>query len=137
MTIKKSEVAKDPIELREKQMLNRAYLFCENLYAAGIFNSKLAPLQNTKFMSQPVYARIMNYRIGIRTQASKEILIEVIGSESDKTGQHIGKKVVWKNPTSKLVGQIVGLHGKNGVLRAKFKKGVPGQAIGSIVELLI
>ncbi len=118
-------------------MLNRASLFCKNLYAAGTFNSKLIPLQNVKFMSQPVHARIMNYRVGIRTQASKEILIEVIGAESDKTVQHIGKKVVWKNQTSKLVGQIVGLHGKNGVLRAKFKKGVPGQAIGSIVELLI
>ena len=87
-------------------------------------------------MSQPVYARIINYRIGIRTQASKEILIEVIGAESAKTGQYIGKKVVWKNQTSNLVGQIMGLHGKNGTLRAKFKKGVPGQALGSTVELL-
>jgi large subunit ribosomal protein L35Ae len=87
-------------------------------------------------MSQPVYARIVNYRIGIRTQASKEILIEVIGTESSKTAQHIGKKIVWKNQTSKLFGQIVGLHGKNGTLRAKFKKGVPGQALGSTVELL-
>jgi large subunit ribosomal protein L35Ae len=87
-------------------------------------------------MSQPVYARITNYRIGIRTQSSKEILIEVIGAESAKTGQHIGKKVVWKNQTCMLVGQIVGLHGRNGMLRAKFKKGVPGQALGSTVELL-
>ena len=88
-------------------------------------------------MSQPVYARIVNYRIGIRTQASKEILIQVIGAESvAQAGQLVGKKVVWKNQTSKLVGQIVGLHGKNGMLKAKFKKGVPGQAIGSTVEVV-
>lgn len=87
-------------------------------------------------MSQPVYARITNYHIGIRTQASKEILIEVIGAESAKTGKFIGKKIVWKNLTCQLVGQIIGLHGKNGMLRARFKKGVPGQAIGSIVEFL-
>jgi large subunit ribosomal protein L35Ae len=88
-------------------------------------------------MSQPVYARIVNYRIGIRTQASKEILIQVIGSESvAQAGQLIGKKVVWKNQTAKLVGQVVGLHGKNGMLKAKFKKGVPGQALGTIVELI-
>ena len=88
-------------------------------------------------MSQPVYARIVNYRIGIRTQASKEILIQVIGSESvAQAGQLIGKRVVWKNQTAKLVGQVVGLHGKNGMLKAKFKKGVPGQALGAIVELV-
>ncbi len=68
---------------------------------------------------------------------SKELLIQIIGAESTaQAGQLIGKKVVWKNQTSKLVGQVVGLHGKNGMLRAKFKKGVPGQAIGSTVELI-
>ncbi len=89
-------------------------------------------------MSQPVYARIVNYHIGIKTQASKEILIQVAEAESaGKVGQLVGKKVVWKNQTSKLVGQIIGLHGKNGMLKAKFKKGLPGQAIGSTVEVVI
>jgi large subunit ribosomal protein L35Ae len=87
-------------------------------------------------MSQPVIGRIINYRIGIREQMSKEILVQVIGGESVQTGKFIGKKVVWKNATAKLVGQVVGLHGKNGVLKAKFKKGVPGQAIGTTVEII-
>jgi len=30
----------------------------------------------------------------------------------------------------------VGFHGKNGVVIAKFKKGVPGQALGTSVELI-
>jgi large subunit ribosomal protein L35Ae len=53
-----------------------------------------------------------------------------------QVGQLTGKKVVWKNKTCKLVGQIVGLHGKNGMLKVKFKNGVPGQAIGSTVEVI-
>jgi large subunit ribosomal protein L35Ae len=88
-------------------------------------------------MSQQVYARIVNYRIGPREQSSKEILIQIIGTDSaSKNGQFVGKKVVWKNKTANLVGQIVGLHGKNGILKAKFKKGVPGQALGTTVELI-
>ena len=88
-------------------------------------------------MAQPVYARIVNYRIGPREQSSKEILIQIIGTEpAAQAGQFVGKKVVWKNKTAKLLGQIVGLHGKNGILKAKFKKGVPGQALGSTVELI-
>ncbi len=68
---------------------------------------------------------------------SKEILIQIVGEELlSQAGKFIGKKVVWTNPTAKLVGKVVGLHGKNGMLKAKFKKGVPGQAIGSTVEIV-
>jgi len=28
------------------------------------------------------------------------------------------------------------LHGKNGLVRARFKKGMPGQALGSLVEII-
>jgi large subunit ribosomal protein L35Ae len=88
-------------------------------------------------MSQPVYARIVNYRIGPREQSSREILIQIIGTEAaSQPGKFIGKKVVWKNATAKLMGQVVGLHGSNGILKAKFKKGVPGQALGSTIELI-
>jgi large subunit ribosomal protein L35Ae len=47
----------------------------------------------------------------------------------------LGQKVVWKGANKMLVGKIIGFHGKKGVVRAKFKKGVPGQAIGTAVEL--
>jgi ribosomal protein L35AE/L33A len=30
----------------------------------------------------------------------------------------------------------VGLHGKKGVVKAKFRKGVPGHALGTTVELV-
>jgi large subunit ribosomal protein L35Ae len=79
----------------------------------------------------------MNYRIGIRTQSSRECLIKFNSVDSAaQAGPLLGQKVVWKGENKKLVGKIVGFHGKNGAVRAKFKKGVPGQALGTTVELV-
>jgi large subunit ribosomal protein L35Ae len=87
-------------------------------------------------MSQPIYGRIINYRIGIRTQYSRECLIQFNGVDSAaQAGRLLGQKVVWKGEKRKLIGKIIGLHGKNGTVRAKFRKGVPGQALGTTVEL--
>jgi ribosomal protein L35AE/L33A len=47
----------------------------------------------------------------------------------------VGKKVTWKNDTKTMSGKIMGAHGKNGMVRARFVHGVPGQAIGTIVKL--
>jgi len=105
-----------------------------------MFKSKqctLSLLLKVKFLSQPVVGRIMNYRIGIRTQMSSECLIQFAQAGSvAKAGQFIGRRVVWKGVNKKHTGRIVGFHGRNGVVRARFKKGVPGQALGTTVELL-
>ena len=88
-----------------------------------------------KVLSQLVYGRIMNYRIGIRTQSSRECLIKFTGVNSvAQAGPLMGQKVVWKGANKTHVGKIAGFHGKKGVVRAKFKKGVPGQALGTTVE---
>ncbi len=88
-------------------------------------------------MSQPIYGTILNYRIGIGTQNPKECLIQFAHVNSASlAGQLFNRKVVWKQGNTKLVGKIAGTHGKNGVVRVKFQKGVPGQAIGTTVELI-
>jgi len=87
-------------------------------------------------MSQPVYGRILNYRIGMRTQYSRECLIHFNGVDSAaQAGRLLGQKVVWKGEKKKLVGKVTGFHGKNGTVTVKFRKGVPGQALGTTVEL--
>ena len=105
-----------------------------------MFKSKLClkvSAAKVKVLSQPVYGRIMNYRIGIRTQMSRECLIQFANVVSAaRAGKLIGRKVVWKGENKKLIGKIVGFHGKNGAVRVKFKKGVPGQALGTTVELV-
>ncbi len=35
-----------------------------------------------------------------------------------------------------MIGKITGAHGRNGMVKVRFKHGVPGQAIGTIVELM-
>jgi large subunit ribosomal protein L35Ae len=44
--------------------------------------------------------------------------------------------VIWNEGKNKFIGKIVGLHGKKGVVKAKFRKGVPGHALGTTVELV-
>jgi len=79
----------------------------------------------------------MNYRIGIRTQSSRECLIKFNGVDSAaQAGSLLGQKVVWKGANKSLVGKITSFHGNSGAVRAKFKKGVPGQALGTTVELV-
>lgn len=87
-------------------------------------------------LAQKVHGRITNYRTGIREQTSNECLIEFENVNSASLASKlVGQKVTWKNGTTKLVGKIRGPHGKNGMVRVRFVRGVPGQAIGSIVEL--
>lgn len=79
----------------------------------------------------------MNYRIGIRTQMSNECLIQFTNITSTaQAGQLIGKKVLWKNENKQFIGKIIDFHGKKGTVRVKFKKALPGQAIGTSVELI-
>ena len=49
--------------------------------------------------------------------------------------QLVGARVTWRTPTGRsLHGKIMGPHGQKRVL-ARFTKGLPGTAIGNLVEL--
>jgi len=88
-------------------------------------------------VSQPVYGTIVNYRIGIRTQMPKWCLIQIIDENSaSKAGQLVGRKMILKFGKNNFVGRVIDLHGKKGVVKVKFQKGIPGQALGAKVELL-
>ncbi|MBX5320377.1 MAG: 50S ribosomal protein L35ae [Candidatus Bathyarchaeota archaeon] len=80
---------------------------------------------------------IVNYRVGPKTQRSKEIIIQFTHVNSaSEASRLIGRKVAWKNGENKIVGKIVDLHGRKGLVRARFRRGLPGQAIGTTVELI-
>jgi len=84
-------------------------------------------------------AQIIQFRRGRSNYKPRHFLIEVEGSKSrEDASKFLGKEVVWtsdgKNP-KKINGKIAAPHGNKGVLRAVFEKGLPGQAIGSEVEL--
>jgi len=88
-------------------------------------------------MAQTIQGIITNYRVGPRTQRSKECIIRFAHvTLSSEAGRLIGRKVAWNVGKKKIVGKIVALHGGKGLVRARFRKGVPGQALGTRVELV-
>lgn len=80
---------------------------------------------------------IVNYRRGRKTMHSNQMIVEVEGINSKSETQKImGKKAVWKTSSGKLmVGKVLAPHGGNGAVRVRFAKGLPGQAIGTKLEI--
>ena len=88
-------------------------------------------------MAETILGVIESYRVGPRTQKPKECIIRFAHVTSvSEAGRLIGRKVAWKIGKNKIVGKIVALHGKKGLVRARFRKGVPGQALGTSIELV-
>jgi len=88
-------------------------------------------------MSQFIQGFIVGYRIGPKTQRSKEYILQFpnVKSPSD-AARLIGRKVAWPIGERKIRGKIVALHGKGGQLRARFRRGLPGIALGTYVEII-
>ncbi|MHA2399688.1 MAG: 50S ribosomal protein L35ae [Promethearchaeota archaeon] len=82
---------------------------------------------------------ISNYKRGRHTIHQKHCILVFpsIQTRKDANGL-IGRIVVWKSSTGKeLKGIITRAHGNNGAVRAHFKKaGVPGQALGTKVQII-
>ena len=86
-----------------------------------------------------VTGHVIQFRRGRRSYTPRHFLIEIPGTETkEKAGKFVGKSVVWASPgkDKKLIhGKIAAAHGNKGVIRAIFEKGLPGQAIGTQVEV--
>jgi large subunit ribosomal protein L35Ae len=80
---------------------------------------------------------IVNFRRGRKTYTPRHYIIEVDGvNDRKKAAGLIGKAVSWKSEAGKmLTGKIASAHGNKGVVRAVFEIGLPGQAIGTKVEI--
>jgi large subunit ribosomal protein L35Ae len=86
-----------------------------------------------------VKAKVIQFRRGRKNYTPRHFLIEISGSDSrEKAGKFVGKSATWTSPgkkIKKIVGKISSAHGNNGVVRAIFEKGLPGQAIGTEVKI--
>lgn len=77
------------------------------------------------------YAVVLNFRIGPKTQKNNELLLVIPNVKNDSdAAKYIGRKVVCFLGKKKISGKIVDTHGKNGIVRARFKRGIPGQVVG-------
>jgi len=87
-------------------------------------------------LSQIFSGIIVNYRTGPKTQRSKECILKFPGiNSSDEAAQLIGRKVAWSAGKREIRGKIVALHGKSGLVRARFRRGLSGQAMGTRIEI--
>ena len=80
---------------------------------------------------------IANFRRNRHTIKPTHMIIEVEGIErKDKAEPLVGKEVVWKSPANKEIkGKIASSHGNKGAVRAIFETGMPGQSLGTKVEI--
>lgn len=80
---------------------------------------------------------IANFRRNRHTQYNNHMIISVEGVErKDKAAPLVGKEVVWKSPANKEIkGKVASVHGNKGAVRVIFEKGMPGQSIGTKVEI--
>ena len=87
-------------------------------------------------LSMKISGRITNYRTGPKSQQPKECLIQFDNVDFGSAGKLVGQKVLWANGKNMFRGKVVGTHGRTGMVRVKFARPVPGQAIGTLVELV-
>jgi len=87
-------------------------------------------------LSEAFVGVISNYNTGMHKQRTDRCLIKVRDVDNSVTRGLIGYKVLWPKNVPKLIGKIVKHHGSTGTLIVKFKKGVPGQALGTEVRII-
>lgn len=82
-------------------------------------------------------AKIISYRRSVRSQRTNQMLLRIKGVDTkEEANKLVGKKVVWLTSSGKkFVGKVSAPHGGNGVLRARFRRGLPGQAINTVVKI--
>ncbi len=87
-------------------------------------------------MSETLTGFIVSYRMGPKAQQPKEYILRFSDVDSGEAARLVGRKVAWPVGERKVRGKIVALHGKHGLLRARFRKGLPGQALGTSFEII-
>jgi large subunit ribosomal protein L35Ae len=84
-----------------------------------------------------ITGKVIQFRRGRHTIRKRHMLIEIPKVDSaEKASKFLDKEVIWKSPAGKEIkGKVSRVHGNNGVLRVIFEKGLPGQSIGTEVEI--
>ena len=86
-------------------------------------------------MNEEYIGVVQNYRRGPKSQRNQYCIIKALNIESKEINL-IGWKVGWPQEKPRLFGTILKPHGKNGTLRVKFTKGLPGQALSTYVKIM-
>lgn len=83
-------------------------------------------------------AVVLTYRRGPGTQRNTEVVLRIPGVNSAvEASRFVGKTVKYTTQNRILQGRIVRTHGKAGSLLARFRPGLPGQALGTRATILV
>jgi len=79
---------------------------------------------------------VVQFRRSRKTIHEKHYLLDIGLTKRDEAKKMAGKEVEWKSPAGKIIkGKISDAHGNNGLVRAIFEKGLPGQAVTTEIEV--
>lgn len=80
---------------------------------------------------------VLGYRRGSTTQNVNQVLLDFNLKSIKEAEKLLGKEVIWTSLSGKQIkGKIIALHGKKGIVRAKFTPNLPGQAKSTKVKLI-
>mmetsp|Transcript_10054 Transcript_10054/g.15024 ORF Transcript_10054/g.15024 Transcript_10054/m.15024 type:complete len:116 (+) Transcript_10054:39-386(+) len=94
-------------------------------------------------------AAFLGYRRGITNQNENQALLRVEGVKTKEDAKwYLGKRVAYvykgkkaqpsRGKTTKyrsIQGKVIGTHGTNGVVRARFRPNLPSEAMGKMVRV--
>jgi len=82
-------------------------------------------------------AKIISYRRGRNTEYTNQFILTIAGVDSaEKAAPYAGKRIAWKTSGGKTIsGVITKAHGNKVAMLARFDKGLPGQVLGSTVDV--
>lgn len=80
---------------------------------------------------------VTSYRRGKHLQHVNQVLLAFDDIKSRaEAATLVARKVKWVSESGKeFLGKVLGVHGNSGVVRAKFRTNLPGQAIGTPVYI--
>jgi large subunit ribosomal protein L35Ae len=81
-------------------------------------------------------AQVVQFRRGRKKYKPRHFILDVGAKNREDAEKSVGKEVVWTSPAGKIIkGKIASPHGNNGLVRAIFEKGLPGQAVTTDAEV--
>lgn len=80
---------------------------------------------------------IKNFRRSVTRQKTSHIIVYLDESDNrEKASELVGKSAVWKSPKGREInGKVASAHGNKGAIRIIFEKGLPGQSLGTKIEI--
>ena len=79
---------------------------------------------------------VVQFRRGRHRIHERHYLLDIGLENREEAKKMAGKEVSWKSPAGKEIkGKISDAHGNNGLVRAIFEKGLPGQAMTTEIDV--